>query len=50
MNGLIESILKNREGAIMIKVVISDVDADELRLGAVTISQKKYEQTTLMED
>jgi hypothetical protein len=47
MNGKVEAISKNREGATCLKIVISDVAADELRLGDIEVSQRKYNQTTL---
>jgi len=49
MNGMIESISTYLEGATILKIVISDMDASELRLGEVTITQKKHEQQTLTE-
>jgi len=46
MKGLIEQISKNREGATLVKIVVSDVVASELRLGEAELTQKKYEQMT----
>ncbi len=44
MIGMIEAISKNREGATLVKIVFSDVNAADLRLGAVELTQRKFEQ------
>ncbi len=49
MQGMIEAISKNREGATLVKVVFADVSACELRLGAVELTQRKFEQQTFEE-
>lgn len=50
MQGMIEQISKNREGATMVKLVITHSAAVELRLGEADLSQVKYEQTTFEEE
>ena len=49
MQGMIEAISKNREGAMMIKIVFSDMAASELRLGEAELTQRAFVQMTFEE-
>ncbi len=44
MQGMMEAISKNIEGATTVIIVFYDVDASELHLGEVDLTQKKYKQ------
>ena len=50
MQGMIEAISKNREGATMVKIIFSDVAASELRLGEAELTQKKFVQMMFEEE
>jgi len=49
MQGMIEAISKNREGATMVKIIFSDVAASELRLGEAELTQRAFVQMTFGE-
>ncbi len=49
MQGMIEAISKNREGATLVKIVFSDVVASELCLGMAELTQQKFKQQTFEE-
>lgn len=47
MKGSIEKIKRNSDGLHVLEVIVADPDAEQLRLGAIELTQKKYEQTKL---
>lgn len=50
MRASIEKIERNSDGIYQLKVLVPDPDAEQLRLGAIELSQKKYEQKKLGDD
>ena len=47
MRASIEKIKRNADGLCVIEVIVSDPDAEQLRLGSIDLTQKKYEQKRL---
>ena len=47
MKASIETIGRNADGIYQLKVLVPDPNAEQLRLGAIELSQKKYEQKKL---
>lgn len=47
MRASIEKIERNKDGLHVLEVIVPDPDAEQLRLGAIDLTQKKYEQRKL---
>ena len=47
MKASIEKIERNADGIYSLKVLVPDPDSEQLRLGSIELTQKKYEQQKL---